>query len=172
MTTPSSFRILRSTILLALALAFAATMAGCYSSPENVVINFYDHVMKGDWDGAKRYMSKRLQTQTSSIQSAVNMSNPNNPMAGGQPDTGRSGKNQHFYKKEDLGSEISSKEAKVWLKQSEWMKLVLIKESGAWKIDSFDLDYKGMADALQKSLDGLPPEVRDKMPAMPAMPGQ
>jgi hypothetical protein len=133
--------------------AFAMiALTGCGLSPEKVVIKFADHLMQRDLDGAKRYATKDFAGTLSSMESIY-------AAMGSNPYEGRTSP----VTEEDLESEIQSDTAYVWMKEVAFMRYVLKKERGFWKIDGFDIDFGALNQAIQE----LPEELRNQMPPIP-----
>jgi hypothetical protein len=114
-----------------LMLLIAILIPGCGSSPDAVVLDFVQKIKADDTEGAKKLttdsMSKKLTTAKAFFD-----------LIGFQPsDIGLDS-----YTKDNLASDISGDTARVYRKDKSFLVFVLVKQSGAWKIDRFDTNIK------------------------------
>lgn len=121
-------------LVLFILIIFMPALAGCASkSPEDVVAEFRLAIGKGDTSKAQRYCTQNFNdVYLSSIDAALAMI-PQDFI------TNDDYKPTASELREQLESSISGNTAYVWLEGMDFMKYVLIKEAGRWKIDRIDI---------------------------------
>ncbi len=123
-----------SLALIAISILGLTALTGCAAkTPEETVVGFITEIQDGHYSRAAKYMSKRLQGEIGDATSKLDeFGAPPNP-------------DEEFEITADIfDSDISNSTAKVWFKDMPFMKWVLVKESGLWKIDNVDIDTHEM----------------------------
>jgi hypothetical protein len=126
-------------ILIALTILIGFTASGCSTGPPNkVVAKFSLAIMDRDATKAKRYCTDGFNNL---YMAGVDQ------MMGYMPDTYTVADIDRPTVAEmanELEYTIDGNTAKVWYNEVPWVKYVLVKEGGSWKIDNLDLDMAGM----------------------------
>ncbi len=113
---------------------------GCSSrTPEQTVAGFFQAIEDENYNKAKTYISNSMSEEAGDEDDFREMSETPNPEMGENP----------WGNEANLVSEITGDTAKVWHKDFDGFRWILIKEGGQWKIDDVDLDLSGMMDALE-----------------------
>lgn len=138
-----SGRIFQSMLLAVLVILLGTIAIGCSSGPpDKVVAKFTMAIADRDLDKAKTFCTERFANVYLTSMEAINQAMPPGTMPG---------RNLEI---EDVRSGMQVSEdgdtAKVWMTDVEFIKYVLIKEGGSWKIDSLDMDMEAMMDQLEE----------------------
>ena len=136
-------RIVALTGLAAVLIVLCGTVVSCGGgSPEKVVARFAIAIMDKDMDKAKRCCTERFANVSLAGKDTELSMTPDYKVS-----------NDEKPKVSDLMAELESSidgdTAKVWSSDAEFVKYVLVKEKGVWKIDGVDIDYSAMTEMMK-----------------------
>lgn len=143
-TSPNLYgRIMQSILLAALLVTLGAVTVGCSTGPpDKVVAKFTMAIADRDLDKAKTFCTDRFANAYLTSIEAINQAMPPGTMPG------------RNLELEDVRAGLQMTEegdtARVWMTDVEFIKYVLVKEGGSWKIDSLDMDMEAMMDQLEE----------------------
>lgn len=159
----------RFTLILSMALisilliAFNVGCAGPYpAKPEQVVKGFYDAIAAKDYKRAESYCSSKYLSSSEYKQSKQQMANMPDPK-----DIPEGAEDMFKKMTENLTGSVEGDTAKVWSENMSYMKYVLKKEGGKWKISDVEMDQselmKGMDGMMDGMMEGMDEETLKKM---------
>ncbi len=162
--------ILSMALISVLLIAFGISCAGPYPSrPEKVVEGFWDAIAAKDYKRAESYCSKNYLTSDDYKQAKKQMANAPDP---GDIPEGAEDFAKNMLKKmtENLQGSVEGDTAKVWPEKMSYMKYVLKKEGGKWKINNVEMDEAelmksmgGMMEGMGDMMEGMDEETMKKM---------
>ncbi len=144
-------------VLAAIALGFIPGCGGG-GTPEQTVAGFYEAIYDGNASKARSYCTSSFGEDEVSNPEDFQQQPP-----GEMGDMGDMGEN--IFTEENLTGEISGDTARVWLKDSDILVFVLVKQGGRWKIDDMDVNIPDFTEMMEGMPEGF------EMPEGIEMPG-
>lgn len=149
--------LLSITLLSCMFVIMANGCGGPYpATPDQVLVEFSKALVNQDMKKAESFCTTKFKSSPDFAQAKQAMSSMP------KPPTGDMSKDQKKETDEMMNSmmagafesSIEGKTAKVWMKDMKFMTYLLVKESGRWKLDGYEMNQSEMMNSLQNMMKG------------------
>jgi hypothetical protein len=127
------------------------------ASPDQVLVEFSKALVNQDMKKAESFCTKKFKSSPDFAQAKLAMSSMPKPPESPKMSKDEKKEANDFVNTMMAGafeSSIEGKTAKVWMKDMKFMTYLLVKESGRWKLDGYEMDQTEMMNSLQNMMKG------------------